>query len=164
MLLRRKSIELNQNHKTLRLNLRKALNTARIFLNSMVGENGYFVTEKVKEMIRKYADKPESFFKENGKVNEEYLDKMIEKWIDINPNICFGRARIKDIRITVCDIITDTHGMEAPKQYVLEKMYAPPFPKEGIDAAYAFLMKNLKKVEEDFQSCFGHIPPKDLYA
>ncbi len=129
----------------------------------MVGENGYFVSERLKEMIRKYADKPELFFTEDGKVNNEYIDKIVAEHIDFAPDTRGGRTCIKETRATVCEIIADTLALGNPKDFLLKHMYFI-IPPEAIDAAFAFLMVQKEKVEEDYLSFFEYTLPKDLYV
>ncbi len=136
----------------------------------MAGENGVFVTEHLKHMIRKYAADPTAFFS-NGHINKKHADKLIGDFIDANPKskVRSGQARILGTRRTVCDIIVDTCFQAdipeggVPKAYLLGKQY-PDLPPEAIDAAYAFLMCNHDRVAKDCQASFGHALPKDLYS
>jgi len=128
----------------------------------MEATNNLFVTNRIKEMIRRYAAKPERFFM-NGQINNIGLDMLIEKYVTISPGVRGGKACIKGTRIAVSDIIGDTWHFMNPKNYILKKMYAPRIPNEAIDAAYAFFIRFPQKIMEDYTECYNKPFPKELY-
>ena len=130
----------------------------------MIENNGVFLTTRLRQMIRKYAKNPDLFFS-NGGVNNEYIDRLINQYIEILPERRKGQACIKGTRAAVCDIITDTWHLANSKNYLLRELYAPILTNETIDAAYAFLMRSHDKVAKDFCECNNSKAlPKDLYS
>ncbi len=127
----------------------------------MVGINGIFFTERLREMIRQYSADPGSLIP-NGSVPEQHMDALIANNIEIVPDRRGGKAVIKGTRIAVCDIIADTWSLGNQRDYLLE-IYAGTIDRKAVDAAYAFLMRYPEKVEQDFKECFGSPLPKDLY-
>ncbi|MBW3002445.1 DUF433 domain-containing protein [Candidatus Woesearchaeota archaeon] len=137
----------------------------------MASNNGVFITDHLKHMIRKYAANPDAFFLNgDGNINLAHIDRLIGQFIDTNPksNVRSGQARIRGTRRTVCDIIVDTWFQAeipeggVPKAYLLGQQY-PDLPPEAIDAAYAFLMRNHDRIARECETSFGHALPKDLY-
>lgn len=129
-----------------------------------MGENGLFITERLKEMIKRYAKNPDIFFR-NGNINEEYIDKLIKEHVEIVPGRRSGKACVRGTRIAIIDIIADTWALGNPREYLLNKMYGGRVSAEAIDAAYAFLMRFHDKVAKDAPGLFfdGALP-KDLYS
>ncbi len=128
----------------------------------MTGNNGVFLTTRLRQMIKQYAKNPDLFFS-NGGVNNEYIDRLIANYIENHPTRRSGKTCIKGTRATACEIVADTWSLGNPKEFLLKEMYSI-IPPEAIDAAYAFLMRFHDKVNKDYTDWCGHSLPKGLYS
>lgn len=128
----------------------------------MVKAEDVVLTDRVQRMIRQYAARPELFFS-GEQVDIDRLKSLVARWIEIDPLRRGGKACIKGTRIAVCDIIADTHTLSNPPEFIRQQAYSPPLPEDEIDAAFAFLILNRDKVNEDYKKAFGYDLPEDLY-
>ncbi|HLF55144.1 MAG TPA: hypothetical protein VI612_05500 [Candidatus Nanoarchaeia archaeon] len=123
--------------------------------------NGLFVSDRLREMVRKYAANPNRFFS-NGHISETALDTVIASQIAVDPQFKDGRACIIGTPVMVCEIVGDTLSLRKPVGFE-RYIYGGIIPPEAIDAAYAFLMRNHDKVVRDFEDTYGSPVPQDLY-
>ena len=83
--------------------------------------------------------------------------------MSVEPKFKDGRACIRGTPVSVCEIIGDTMSLRVPKDFKEEILYGGIIPREAVDAAYAFLIKNHDKVVKDFEEMYGGGFPQDLY-
>ncbi len=122
-----------------------------------------FVSNRLKEMIRKYAARPERFFSD-GQVDERELEDLVTKHISIDSKFKDGRACIKGTSIMVCDIISYTWSCGNPRDYILNDIYRGLLFEEALDAAFAFLMRMHNKTADDYNQSFKRLSlPQVLY-
>ncbi len=127
----------------------------------MTSTKDFFCSERLKEMIRKYAADPAGILP-NGLVNNKKLEELVAKYVWIDPERRNGKACIIGTRIAVCDIIGDTLDLFAQVGFENES-YGGTILREAVDAAYALLMIDFGKVATDYERCYGHSFPKELY-